>query len=449
MHAAFLLFLGCADDTTPEPTWPDVGQVPAMGEVAAAEAFEGIVPVELEDTGAGPVPPRGEPVACEEEIYVAQPGYVVDPLIPADAHAEIFGAVPAPYHPHLSWTGDPATTATLVWHTDADTLATQAELGVGLGYGAIVEGRSFLLDTNLANGRVHEVRVCGLEPGTSWHYRVGGTDAWSEDFLFTTAPPVGSTEPFVFGVIGDSRGDPTTWTQVLAGLESHGAEFRLFTGDAVSSGSSVTDWDSWFAGGAGYLEGAATMMAHGNHEGQALQYFALHAFPSNERWYSFDYGNAHFVALNDTVANFDEWRQQQEWLAADLAATSQPWKFVFHHQPAYSSSTVHAESFEVREKFVPYEEAGGVQMDFAGHNHFYERIAPLTQGVEDRANGIVYVITAGAGASLYPNDSRNWYSSVVNVTEHYTVVRIQDDILTLVAYDLAGNIIDTTVRQLR
>jgi hypothetical protein len=58
--------------------------------------------------------------------------------------------------------------------------------------------------------------------------------------------------------------------------------------------------------------------------------------------FSFDYENAHFVLLNeycdaggDTVTNGDVTDHLYNWLADDLAATSNPFVFVFGHEPAY------------------------------------------------------------------------------------------------------------------
>jgi hypothetical protein len=55
-------------------------------------------------------------------------------------------------------------------------------------------------------------------------------------------------------------------------------------------------------------------------------------YPDNaERFYSFDYGPVHFVALDTEHAFIDTARRQAQlaWLDADLAATTQPWKVVY------------------------------------------------------------------------------------------------------------------------
>lgn len=383
------------------------------------------------------------PFACAEPIYVAQTGASVDVPVLADQHVDTLGAAPAPKQVHIGWTGDPSASMTMIWRTDAETLSSLVQIGPDAAFGATLPGSSFLLGTDTADGRVHEARVCGLAPGTTWHYRVGGEGAWSEAYSFTTAPPPGSTEPFVFGVAGDSRGSPGTWTAVLAGMASHGVELRLFTGDAVVQGSRVYEWDDWYDAGAGYIESVPTMMVNGNHEGLAQPYFALSAHPGNEEWYSFDYGNVHFATWNDSVASTTDWTTQSSWLAADLAATAQPWKVVFHHKPAYSGCRPNGEDANVRTWFVPVEEVGGVQLDVAGHNHNYERSVPLLGGVEvPQAEGVTYVVTAGAGAPLYENNQALSYTALSVEAHHYLVGVVEGGQMTLSAYDLAGNLLD-------
>jgi hypothetical protein len=424
-----LIFAACA----PEPTAPS-----AVGVVAPVLTFEA-APVS-ERTAYATTPP----LACPEPIYAAQPGNSTDVPVLADPHTDVLGAAPTPFQLHVGWTGDTATTMSMIWRTDADTYATQVQLGLDDSYGTTLDGASFLLGVDSTDGRVHEVHVCGLTPSTTWHYRVGAEGAWSADASFTTGPAIGSTDPIVFGVAGDSRGSPSTWGEVLLGEAAHAIDFRLFTGDAVLSGSRVSDWDGWYDAGRGFIEGVPTMAAHGNHEGLAKPYFALAALPGNERYYSFDYGNVHFVALNDTVPNSAEWSTEALWLAADLAATTQPWKIVYHHKPAYTSCAPNGTDANVLTWFVPVEEAGGVHLDLAGHNHNYERSIPLAAGVEATPEtGITYVVTAGAGAPLYDNNQDNFYTFLYDEIQHYVVVEVDGDTLTLTAYDLAGNVIDT------
>ena len=66
--------------------------------------------------------------------------------------------------------------------------------------------------------------------------------------------------------------------------------------------------------------------------------------------YSFDYGNAHFVAINeyydgtsDTGTDGDVADALYNWLAADLAANANPVVFVIGHEPAYPEYAHEAE----------------------------------------------------------------------------------------------------------
>lgn len=393
------------------------------------------------DDSAGP-----STAACDGEIYIPRSAYDSDAPVLADAHADTFGSTrPDPFQVHLSWAFEPSTSMSIVWRTDGETFATMAQFGVDASYGGEAEGRSFQLTADPEFGRIHELHLCGLTPGTTYHYRVGGEGHWSADYTFTTAPAPGTAQAFRFAVAGDSRDNQALWGQGLDAIEALGVDFYMFTGDAVDLGSNTREWDAWFEAGAGHLEYRPILMAHGNHEFNVQPYYALMAQPGNEQWFSFDYANAHFVVLNDTIATQGDLEVQRDWMQADLAATTVPWRFAFHHIPAYSSCTTHGSDLTLQELWSPVEEAGGVAIDFTGHNHNYERSHPLRDGAQVwAADGTTYVVAAGAGADLYNNDLSNAFTAVANVTNHFVLIDVDGGDLELTAYDLAGNVIDST-----
>jgi hypothetical protein len=110
--------------------------------------------------------------------------------------------------------------------------------------------------------------------------------------------------------------------------------------------------------------------------------------------YSFDYGNAHFVFLEanphvfggqlDGTPNYLKAPQAflaypsvlREWLVNDLDSSSQTWKIVVFHQPAFSSGNATVRNFQMRgvAKFL---EDHGVNLVFNGHEHNYQRTLPL------------------------------------------------------------------------
>jgi hypothetical protein len=382
--------------------------------------------------------------ACDTPIYVAKAGYDTEDPVLADPHADTFGPSPTPFHVHLSWSDDPSTTMSFVWRTDADTLASRVEYGTDTSYGSVADGASFFVGPDTTAGRVHEAHVCGLTPGTTYHYRVGGEGNWSEDRTFTTAPTPGEAAPFRFAVTGDSRDNQATFGLLLDEIDKRGVDFYLFSGDAVDLGVNMEEWDAWFDAGEGHMDARPLVFAHGNHEFQVQNYYALFAQPGNEQWFSLDYADAHFVVLNDTVATAGDRELQASWMEQDLAATTAKWRFAMHHMPAYSSCTTHGSNLDLQALWSPIEEAGGVVLDFAGHNHNYERSVPLRNGAETTPElGTTYVVAAGAGATLYGNDLSNPFTAVAEITEHYVIVDVADGVLTLTAYDLAGNVLDT------
>jgi hypothetical protein len=103
------------------------------------------------------------------------------------------------------------------------------------------------------------------------------------------------------------------------------------------------------------------MFADGNHESLSQIFLSRFALPQElsegesgqgEEWYSFDYGNAHFVVLNDSVSSTTVLTgSEPTWLRADLGKVDRqktPWIFVMHHQGAYSCASNHGSNLAVR-----------------------------------------------------------------------------------------------------
>ena len=166
-------------------------------------------------------------------------------------------------------------------------------------------------------------------------------------------------------------------------------------------------------------------------------------YPDNaERYYSFDYGPIHFVALDTEYALLDPGRQQAQlaWLDADLAATTQPWRVVYFHRSPYSSGSEHGSALDVRQAFSPILERRGVQLVLSGHDHDYERSVPWRQFVSS-ASGITYVVTGGGGAALYAVGSSAWTAKSASVN-HYMRVTVSGCTMTIEAVGLDGAVFD-------
>jgi hypothetical protein len=247
-------------------------------------------------------------------------------------------------------------------------------------------------------------------------------------------------------VAGDSRGNAATWGQVMQAGAADAPDLAIFTGDANDLGSIQDDWESWFAAGKGVLEHLPLMMVHGNHEINARHYYSQFPMPGNQQWYSFDFGAAHFTALNDTPPSSDPTSitsEQAPFLDSDLGATQQPWKLVTHHRPEYTSSTGHPPADDLQQAWESILDARHVDMVLNGHAHAYERSKPLVAGqpVADGA-GPVYIVEGGGGADPY-DVAPQAFTAFAQKTFGYVLLDISTQKLTMTAKALDGSVIDT------
>jgi len=116
-----------------------------------------------------------------------------------------------------------------------------------------------------------------------------------------------------------------------------------------------------------------------------LPYIVRQGPPGSETTtYSFDYGSAHFVVLNQYYTGGNDHSGKgnvcdplYEWLKADLNATKQPFIFVIGHEPAYPGGRHVGDSLDLypanRDRFWKLLNERGVAAYFCGHTHSYAR----------------------------------------------------------------------------
>lgn len=297
-------------------------------------------------------------------------------------------------------------------------------------------------------GRRHAVTLSGLEPGSTYYYRVTEVDGWPAIGRFRTAPEDSS---FAFAVIGDSGNGSKNQLAVAGLLERLKPDFILHTGDVVYPSGEDRHYDRrFFTPYRRLLKEVPIFPTLGNHDvekrnGAAyLENFYLpHNNPqSTERYYSFDWGNAHFVALDSELYYEDgdgSPQKQKVWLEHDLAATRQPWKIVFFHRPIYSSSN-HGSDEKIRADLEPIFIRHKVSMIFNGHDHNYERTVPI--------GGVTYVVTGGGGKRLY-KAGRNVWTAFSKKVHHVVLVRVDGERLSLEAVEPDGTVMDRLDLDLR
>ena len=89
---------------------------------------------------------------------------------------------------------------------------------------------------------------------------------------------------------------------------------------------------------------------------------------------------------------------QVEWLQKELAASKARWKIAYMHHPLYSSGERHGSEIDLRVLIEPLFLKHGVDVVFAGHDHFYERLKPQKG---------IYYITQGGSAKLRRGNIRD------------------------------------------
>jgi hypothetical protein len=280
------------------------------------------------------------------------------------------------------------------WRTDT---ASDSRVRFGTSAGSLTQTAD-----DSAQTTEHLVQLSGLTPGTQYFYSVGTTAttlASGPDYTFFTAPPIGTAQSTRVWVLGDSGTGDATAAAVRNGYTTFGAgrytDVWLMLGDnAYETGTDAEFQTAVFDMYPSYLRQTPLWSAIGNHETAqstnpplTIPYFQSFTFPTageaggaasgTEKYYSFDYGRIHFIALDSMTSSRLPGSPMLAWLQADLESTLQDWIIAFWHHPPYSkgshNSDTETELVQMRANVLPMLEAGGVDLVLAGHSHSYER----------------------------------------------------------------------------
>ena len=148
-----------------------------------------------------------------------------------------------------------------------------------------------------------------------------------------------------------------------------------------------------------------TRPAPGNHDYHTRDaagyfgYFGERAGPAGRGYYSFDVGTWHVISLNSAI-DVGRRSPQGKWLAEDLAAHPTDCVLAYWHIPAFSSGP-HGTSVTARDLWRQLADAS-VDVALGGHDHHYERFAPLDgKGRPDPANGMRQFVVGTGGGGVY------------------------------------------------
>ncbi|MEQ1757306.1 MAG: metallophosphoesterase [Vicinamibacterales bacterium] len=202
-----------------------------------------------------------------------------------------------------------------------------------------------------------------------------------------------------FAIIGDSgqpgSGQVAVANQMASWRMRYPFEFVLMMGDNLYGGERPKDYEKKFA--APYkalIDGGVKFYASlGNHDDAGQTNYKLFNM-NGQKYYSFKpKDGVRFFAIDSNYVD----PKQAEWLDKELAASGSEWKIAFFHHPLYSSGATHGSADLQRGLLEPVFLKYGVNVVFAGHEHFYERLKPQ--------KGVAYFIL-GSSAKLRTGDLR-------------------------------------------
>jgi len=376
---------------------------------------------------------------------------------------------------------------TIAWFTDVLPDTVYALYGVSPQPGFAEEGVSFPLDslnygTADYRSRIYRVQyhnmvtIRGLQPHTEYHYRVvsvrDSIRRTGPVYRFRTAAIPG--EAFAFLVMSDAQFRPES-AATLRQAGSRHADLCIWPGDLINNADVWSQWGNCPGGCPGDLPEDSlrfwNMMqqtssspwiakedirlaqyvplypAPGNHEwddqsnmddlqnGIAdddlctyIQMFRplypdQETEPGGRHWYSFDYGDVHFVSLSvsrwwqkleDNSGDTTGYRDirpgryiwdpvhagspQYEWLKNDLASTARKYIVVFHHHsvfgtginiwPPFGPVSSGYDPDLIHQDLVPLYEKHRVSLVLTGHDHLLEHF---------EVNGIHYCQASALG----------------------------------------------------
>ena len=259
-------------------------------------------------------------------------------------------------------------------------------------------------------GRMHWVRIEGLQPGTTYRYRImqrgivlnegnrrvilddgDGSEVYRrKPYTIRTLDP--AQEKVDFWMVNDIHARDSVFQLLIKEAPEAQPDFVCLNGDLASqTETEQTLWDACLGSASKILTPAGIPLAvtRGNHENRGayaqhwLDYFPT---PTGETYYTFRRGPAFFIVLdgcedkpdNDPryygMGDWNEYRRQQaEWLKGVVNSDefrAAPVRIVLMHMIPGKEDSWYGEQ-QIRRLFVPELAGKGIDLMLCGHDHRY------------------------------------------------------------------------------
>ncbi|TFG31811.1 hypothetical protein EU527_11520 [Candidatus Thorarchaeota archaeon] len=213
-----------------------------------------------------------------------------------------------------------------------------------------------------------------------------------------------NNESLNFFVFGDSQGYQGSVEQIISTANILRPNFLFHCGDLTPFGQEIQYQEIKTILDTSLVPVYTTI---GNHDikGGGSELYTEYFGSST---YSFNLGPAHFSIFNSSAGDVTE--IEISWLERDLSESNAEYKFVFTHIPPFDPRPEHDHSLlnaTTSSRLMALFELKRVDVVFTGHIHMYN---------ESIVNGVRYVITGGAGASLYADEEAGGIYHYMDVT---------------------------------
>jgi len=254
----------------------------------------------------------------------------------------------------------------------------------------------------------HKVEIEHLKKHTKYYYSIGDSkqmfNQGDSSYYFITSPSKDYKETVHMWVIGDfGTGDELAesvkngYMKYRRGLQT---DVWLMLGDIAYYHGEDKEYQKAIFSGIykPMLRSVVAWPTPGNHDlrsadshSQTGPYYEIFTLPTQgqaggipsdtEAYYSFNYGNIHYISLDSEDTPRDAGSSMLTWLEEDLKESKSLWNIVFFHHPPYTKGTHDSDReidsrgrmIEVRENILPILEKYGVDLVLSGHSHVYER----------------------------------------------------------------------------
>lgn len=353
---------------------------------------------------------------------------------------------------------------TVVWEMRSSWSGGEVRFWTGAGGPQTVEASR--------SGKRCEATIRGLPPGARVTYTVTGRGLFGRSVELArniaTRTAARRGEPFRFVAFGDSGSGNNSQAVIAELIAASRPDVVIHVGDLIYPAGATEDYlRKFFEPNEAFISTAPFMPALGNHDCATdagrplLKTFVL---PENgpegvekERCYWFDYGDARFAAVdsNPAESKFGVMTPAQfrdavaPWLRRAFGASDARWKIAYWHHPYYTNSThLPEEAAALKAAIAPIIEETGVDLVFCGHNHLYERTAPMrADRVMPEGQGVVYITTGAGGATRYAIGEKPQECIRVAYDQRYSFsqVEVTPTRLELKQIDERGTVIDAYV----